>query len=184
MFTSGVTRSLRDAHRAEQTATRLGRQLMSGQKIQTASDDPATWLEGKRSQSTAGFLDTIHTGLVDTSTSVQIADTTMQAIGKHLDIMSGTLRQALEYPAGDVARQQAVASFNGVLQQIDDMVYTTPQTGARNLLSGVNVAVLVGLRGEQKIVHAQRVDSSAAGLKLAALAIHGMAQSPRRAPGK
>src|SRR5438045_3541682 len=146
MFSSGVTRSLRDASRAEEAAARLGRQLMTGQKIQAPKDDPSTWLEAARGRSAAGLLDAIHTGLTEAATNIQIADTSMQAIGKHLDVMHGALKQALEFAPGDPARLQAIRNFNNVLPQIDDMVYTTPQAGARDLMSGGSIAVRVGLQ--------------------------------------
>jgi flagellin len=164
MFTSGVIRSLRDASQAEQTATRLGRELMTGQKVETAADDPAVWLSARRGQSSAALLDTIHTGLSDAATNIQIADTTMQAIGEHLKTMQGVLQQALEYPPGDPARLQAITNFNNILPQIDSLVGTTPQAGARDLMSGGDINVMVGLDGEAKTVHAQPVDSASLGV--------------------
>src|SRR5438067_8660417 len=119
MFSSAVSRSLRDASRAEQTATQLGRQLMSGRKIEAPKDDPSTWLEAARSQSAAGLLDAIHTGLNEAATNIQIADTTMQTIGQHLNIMQGALGQARDAAPGDPARRQAILNFNNIIPQID-----------------------------------------------------------------
>jgi flagellin-like hook-associated protein FlgL len=164
MFTSGVARSLRDASQAAETATRLGSQLTTGRKIQAPDDDPSTWLEAARSQSAAGLLDVIHTGLSEAATDIGIADTTMQAIGKHLDTMTGSLTGALEHPSGTPERDQAISDFNTTLQQIDQMVSTTAQAGARDLMSGGDLNVLTGLHGEQKTIHAQPVTASALNL--------------------
>ena len=172
MYISGVSGSLRDANRAEETINRLSRQLITGQKIERAADDPTTWLEAARGQSAAGLLDVIHTGLTKAATNIQIADTTMQAIGSQLAIMQSALQQALESAPGDQARTDSLTNFNTVLQQIDGLVYSTPQPGARSLLSGGNMDVLSGLQGEQKTIRGQQVDTGPAGLAISAMPLN------------
>src|SRR5690242_9136792 len=116
MFTSGVSRSLRDMHRADDATARLARQLMTGRKLETAANGPSAWLAAERAGSAAGYLDAIHTGLNEAATGIRVADQTMQAIGEHLQIMQGQLEQARQYPPGDPARAQLTADFNTVRQ--------------------------------------------------------------------
>jgi flagellin-like hook-associated protein FlgL len=174
--TSAVTSSLRDVSKANESATRLGQQLITGKKVATAQDDPSAWLESSRAQSTASYLDAIHTGLNELATNINVADTAMQAIGQLVATMQGQIQEAQLYPAGDPVRQQLIISTNQTRQQIDDLVNTSTQTGARNLMSDPaadpqagNIHALVGLNGEVKIVHAQQVDTGPEGLNISNL---------------
>jgi flagellin len=175
-FTSGINQSLSNIESADQAATRLSQQLSSGRKIQTAEDDPSTWLEASRADSTSTYLDAVHTGLQEVSTDLSVVNTAMQAIGGYLSSMQGQLQQALSYPAGDPNRQQYIANYNTILQQIDQTVNTESQAGARNLMSDPatdpqagNLQVLVGLNGQTRTVHAQEVDTGPNGLNVPAL---------------
>ena len=169
MFTSGVSHSLRDVHSADETTTRLGRQLMTGKKIGTPADGPSVWLAAARAGSTSSFLDAIRNGLNEAATNIRVADQTMAAIGEHLQTMQAQVEQALQYPAGDPARDQFIANFSVVRGQIDDLVSTASPPAARNLLGTASLDVLVGLRGERRTVHAQPVDSGPGGLNLPVL---------------
>jgi flagellin len=160
MATSAIKGSLRDVSKAGQAATRLGQQLTTGKKVQTPQDGAFTWLEAGRAQSTAGYLDAIHTGLNEVATNIRVAATTMQAIGELMGTMQGQLRQAQKYPAGDPIRQQLISDANGIRRQIDDLVNTTAQPGARNM---------IGLNGEGKTVHGQQVDTGPGGLNISVL---------------
>jgi len=173
MISSTVNGSLRDLSKAGKSATRLGQQLITGKKVQSPADNPAAWLQAGRAQSTAGLLDAIHAGLNELATNIQVADTTMQAVGRDLGTMQSQLEEALKHPAGDPVRQQLVASFNSTRQQIDDLVNGTSQAGARNLMTDPasnpqagDIQALVGLTGEMKIVHAQQVDTGKTGLQV------------------
>lgn len=166
MFTSGVSRSLRDVHRADETTARLGRELMTGKKLGSAADAPSAWLGAQRAGSTAGFLDAIHTGLNEAATSIRVADQTMAAIAQHLQIMQGQVEQAMQYPPGNPARNQSIADFNTVRGQLDELVNTAKPDTARNLMGAGSLNVLVGLHGEHRTVHAQAVDPGPAGLNL------------------
>jgi hypothetical protein len=175
-ITSVVNGSLRDISKAKQTATKLGQQLITGKKVETPVDDPSAWLEAGRAQSTAGYLDAVHTGLNELATNIQVADTTMQAIGQDLGTMQGLLEEAQKQPVGDPMREQLLASFNSTRQQIDDLVNTTSQASARNLMTDPalnpqagDIQALVGLNGESRIVHAQPVDTGPAGLDVSDL---------------
>src|SRR5579871_4365824 len=102
--TSAVTGSLRDVSKANEAATRLGQQLITGKKVATPQDDPSAWLESGRAQSTASYLDAIHTGLNELATNISVADTTMQAIGQLVSTMQGQIQEAQAYAAGDPVR--------------------------------------------------------------------------------
>jgi hypothetical protein len=175
---SSARGSLRDLSQASEAATRLGQQLTTGKKVRTPKDDPATWLQAGRAQSTAGYLDAIHTGLNELATNIRVANTTMQAIGSHLSTMKSQLEQALKYPAGDSTRQQLITNADGMRQQIDDLVNTAVPSGARHLLSDPvidpqagDVQALVGINGERKIVHRQQVDTRPGGLNISKLLV-------------
>jgi hypothetical protein len=114
--------------------------------------------------------------LNELATNIRVADTTMQAIGQLVATMQGQIQEAQLYPAGDPVRQQLIASTNQTRQQIDDLVNTTSQTSARNLMSDPaidpqagNIQALVGIHGEVKTVHAQQVDTGPAGLNIAGI---------------
>jgi flagellin-like hook-associated protein FlgL len=171
--------SLRDLGKASKTASKLGQQLITGKRVAAAQDDPSAWLAAGRAQSTAGQLDAIHTGLNELATNISVADTTMQAIGKLVSTMQGELQQAQKYAVGDPVRQQLISSSNAMRQQIDDLVNTTSQSGARNLmadpandLDAGDVQALVGLNGDIKVVHAQQVDTGVNGLNIAAVPLN------------
>jgi flagellin-like hook-associated protein FlgL len=173
MITGAVNGSLRDLSKAGKAAAKLGQQLTTGKKVQTPADNPSAWLQASRAQSTAGYLDAVHTGLNELATNINVADTTMQAVGEHLGTMKGLLVAALKLPAGDPNRDQLVAGFNSTRQQIDDLVNTTSQTGARNLMMSPaknaqagNILALAGLNGQVKNVHAQQVDTGVNGLNV------------------
>lgn len=179
MIPSAARASLKDLSQAGKTAARLGQQLTTGKKVQAAQDDPSTWLQARRAQSAAGYLDAIHTGLNEVATNIRVADTTMQAIGEHLAAMQGQLEQAQKYPAGDPVRQQLISGSNGTRQQIDDLVNTAVPAGARNLLSdpasnpqAANIQALVGIHGELKTVHRQQVDTGPDGLNISGLSVN------------
>jgi flagellin-like hook-associated protein FlgL len=176
---SAAGRSLRDFHQARAAVTRLGQQLITGKEIQKPQDGPAKWLAASRAQSTITYLDAIHTGLNEVATTIRVAATTMQAIAEHLATMQGQLEQASRYPAGNPIRQQLIASSNATRRQIDDLVNTTLQTGARNLMSDPagnaqagDIHVLVGLNGECETVHGEQVDTGPGGLNLANLPVN------------
>src|SRR5690349_12054461 len=113
MVPSAARASLSDLSKASEAAAPLGQQLITGKKVQTPRDGPSAWLEAGRAQSTAGYLDAVHTGLNELATIIRVADTTMQAIGEQLVAMHGQLEQAQKYPAGDPAREQLISSANG-----------------------------------------------------------------------
>jgi flagellin-like hook-associated protein FlgL len=176
--TNTAAASLRDIGKATTAATRLGQQLITGKKVDKPQDGPSTWLQASRAQSAAGYLDAIHTGLTELATNIRVVDTNMQAIGRLLGIMQGQLEQAQKYPAGDPVRQQLISGANGSRKQIDDLVNTTAQDGARNLMtdpaknpSAGPIQALVGLDGQLKTVHPQVVDSGSAGLDIPVLSI-------------
>src|SRR6476469_7039233 len=100
MFTGPVTRSLRDVRSADEASTRLGRQLMTGRKLETTADAPSAWLAAGRAEAAAGYLGAIHTGLNEAATSIRVADQTMDAIGRHLELMKTNLQQAIQLPVG------------------------------------------------------------------------------------
>jgi flagellin len=173
LFATGVNRSLRDINRADQAASKLGQQLISGKKVQTAEDNPSAWLQAGRAQSAATGLNAIQTSLEEITTDLSVVTTTMQAVGKDLTTMQGIARQALVSPAGDPNRQQLIDSYNTVRQQIDTLVDTTSEDGARNLMTDPawnplagNLQSLVGLNGELKTVHAQVTDTGGNGLNV------------------
>ena len=173
MISGAINGSLKDLSKASKTATKLSKQLITGKKVQTPSDNPAAWLQAGRAQSTAGYLDAIHSGLNELATNIQVADTTMQAIGQDLDTMQGQLEEAQKQPAGNPIREQLIANFNSTRQQIDDLVNTTSQPGARNLMmdpaknvQAGNIQALVSLNGQTMIVHAQQVDTGKNGLNV------------------
>jgi flagellin len=173
LFTTGVNRSLRDISRADQAASKLGQQLISGKKVQTAEDNPSAWLQAGRAQSAATGLDAIQTSLEEITTDLSVVTTTMQAVGKDLTTMQGIARQALVSPAGDPNRQQLIDSYNTVRQQIDTLVDTTSEDGARNLMTDPawnplagNLQSLVGLDGELKTIHSQVIDTGGNGLNV------------------
>jgi flagellin-like hook-associated protein FlgL len=177
--TSALAGSLRNLSQANEAATRLGQQLITGTKVATPQDDPSVWLESGRARSTAGYLDAIHTGLNELATNIRVADTTMQAIGQLVSTMQSQLQEAQAYAAGDPVRKQLITSANATRQQIDDLVNTTSQTGARNLMSDPaidpeagDIRALVGLDGEVKTVHARQVDTGPGGLNIAALPVN------------
>lgn len=178
MTTTAVSGSLRDISKAKEAATRLGQQLITGKKVQRAQDDPSAWLEAGRAQSAAGYLDAIHTGLIELETNLQGADTTMQAIGELLATMQGQLEQAQKYPAADPFREQLISNANGTRQQIDDLANTTVQPGAWNFMSDPakdphagDIQALVGLDGELRTVHGQQVDTGPDGLNISKLPV-------------
>jgi flagellin len=176
IFTSAVNGSLHDISGADQATAKLSRELTTGRKIDTPEDGPSAWLEASRARSTASYLDAVHTGLNEVGTNIQVVDTTMQAIGQNLKTMQGLLDTAGNYPTGDQNRQHLISSFNTVRQQIDQIVNTTAEPAARNLMSdpAVNpqagdIQVLVGLNGGLRTVHRQQVDTGANGLNIPAL---------------
>ena len=176
--TNGATGSLRDISKADTAVSRLGQQLITGKRVQNPEDGPSTWLQAGRAQSAAGLLDAIHTGLNELATNIRVADTTMQSIGSMLGIMRGQLEEAQKHPVGDPMRQQLIAGANTARQQIDDLVYTTSQSGARNLMSDTAknsdagpIQAMVGINGEVKTVHAQQVDTGAGGLDIPILTV-------------
>jgi flagellin-like hook-associated protein FlgL len=176
MFTSGINRALDSVKSADLAATWLGQQLTTGRKIQAAENDPSTWLEAKRADSASTYLDAVHAGLDEVSTNLAVVNTTMETIAQHLQIMQGQLKQALNMPAGDPIRQQYIANFNTVRDQIDQLVNTTSPGVARDLMSDPaadpqtgNMQVLVGANGETRTVHAQEVDTHATGLNISAV---------------
>ena len=178
-FTGAVQGALRDVSKASNAASKLGQQLITGKKVAAAQDGPGAWLEAGRAQSTAGLLDAIHTGLNELATNISVADTTMQAIGKLLSTMQGEIEQAQKYTPGDPIRRQLISDANGTRQQIDDLVNTTAQTGARNLMSDPaknpnagSIQALVGVNGEVKTVNGQQVDSGKNGLNLSAVPVN------------
>jgi flagellin-like hook-associated protein FlgL len=170
---TGVNSSLRDISVADRVAGKLGQQLITGKKVQTPEDDPSAWLQAGRAESTASYLDVIQTGLEEVSTSLNVVATTVQAIGKDLAAMQGSAKEALTYPAGDPSRQQLMEDYNTVRQQIDLLVNTTSESGARDLITASgwnplagNIQSLVGLNGELKVVHAQVLDTGPNGLNV------------------
>jgi flagellin-like hook-associated protein FlgL len=181
--TGAIQGPLGDIGKAGQAATRLGQQLITGRKINKAQDGPSTWLQAARSQSTAGLLDAIHTGLNELATSISAADTSMQAIGKLLSTMQGELEQAQKYQPGEPERRQLIVNANGIRQQIDDLVYTTSPAGARNLMSDPNrnaaagsIQAVVGINGEAKVVHSQQVDVGKNGLNISLVPVNASDQ--------
>ena len=164
MFTGPVTRALRDVRSADEASTRLGRQLMTGRKLETSADGPSAWLAAGRAGAAAGYLDAIHTGLNEAATSIRVADQTMDAIGRHLELMQTNLQQAIQLPVGDPARDGLIADFSVVRQQVDDLVNTPVAGGVQDLFHGSNIDVLVGLHGERRTVHAQQIDTGPGGL--------------------
>lgn len=169
IFTSGVSRTLRDVHSADDSTARLGRELMTGKKLEGSADGPAAWLAAQRAGSTAGYLDVIHTGLNEAAVNIRVADQTMQAIGEHLKVMQGQLAEAQQYRGDDRQRRHLIADFNTMRQQIDDLVNTTSPQGARNLMTGGDIDVLVGMHGESRRVHGQPVEVGPSGLNLPTL---------------
>jgi flagellin-like hook-associated protein FlgL len=175
-FTSGIARSLLDLNRANRAADTLGRQLASGKKIERPEDDPGTWAEADRVKSSASFLDAIHTGLNMVATNVRVADTAMQAIENEIGVMQDVLREALTHPPGDPARNALVNTFTTVHGQIDELVNTTHDEGARRILSDPAVYpqagdlhVVIGPNGAQGTVHARQVHTGPGGLNIPAL---------------
>jgi len=152
--------------------------LITGKKVQKPQDGAFTWLQAGRAQSTATYLDAIHTGLNELAMNIRVAATTMQAIGEHLATMQAQLEQALKYPAADPIREQLISNSNGTRRQIDDLVNTTLQAGARNLMSDPakdpragDMQALVGLSGERKTIHGRQVDTGPGGLNISKLPV-------------
>jgi len=177
--TGAVQQSLRDVGRASKAASKLGQQLITGKKVDSAQDGPSAWLESSRAQSTAGLLDAIHTGLNELATNISVAGTAMQAIGKLLTTMQGQIEHAQKYPAGDPTRQALISGANGTRQQIDDIVYTTTPAGARDLMadpaqdsSAGAIQALVGVNGEVKVVRGQQVDVGQNGLNISLVPVN------------
>ncbi len=176
MFSTSISQALNSVTGSERAATRLAGQLTSGRKIQTPEDDPSTWLEASRADADSTYLSAVNRGLDEVSTNLSVVNTDMQAIGGYISTMQGQLQQALNYPAGDPNRQQLIADYNQVLDQINQTVNTEPQTGARNLMSDPatdsaagDLQVLVGTNGETRTVHAEEVDTGMNGLNIPAL---------------
>ena len=94
LFATRVNRSLRDISQADQAASKLGRQLITGKKVQAPEDNPSIWLQGGRAQSAATGLDAIQTSLEDVATDLNVVTTTMQAVARDLTSMQGLARQA------------------------------------------------------------------------------------------
>lgn len=175
-FTSGIHQVLDDGKSADRAASRLSQQLSSGKKIQSAEDDPRTWLAARRADSTSSYLDAVRTGLDEVLTDLSVASTDMQAIGSYIGSMQGQLQRALNYPAGDPGRQQYITNYNAIRQQIDQTVNMEQDAGARHLMADPatdpqagDAQVLVGINGETRTVHAVEVDTDPGGLNLPAL---------------
>jgi flagellin-like hook-associated protein FlgL len=166
MFTGGVTNCLRDVRRADETAARIGRQLTTGKKLNAPADGPFPWLAAGRAGTASSALHTIHTALNQVGTTIRVADQSMAAIGKDLQVMQSHLEQAQLYPLGNPARDVLIADYNTLREQIDELVNTTSPEGARKLVAGEDMEVLVGLNGGRKTVHGQLVGTGPLGLNL------------------
>jgi flagellin len=176
LFTHSVSRSLLDIQRADRATARLGRELNTGNRINSAADDPASWVEASRAQATATYLDAVHTGLHEAATVVHEVDISMGAIGTFLDLMKQQLVQALDRPAGDPNRDALLQNFNRIRQQIDSLVNTAGE-GARKIMSDPAVdpqagdlRVRIGTDGAAKTISARQVHTGATGLHIPAVA--------------
>jgi flagellin-like hook-associated protein FlgL len=174
--THGIAQTLLDLRSAERAAGRLGQQLNTGSKLTSPADDPALWAEADRAQSTTTYLDAVHTSLNEVAGNVHVADMAMDAISRHIDIMKQQLAEALDYLPGDPGRDQRITNFNTIRQQIDLLIQTTRDPGARRIMADPAVdptagdqQIITGPDGARKTIHAREVHTGPTGLNIPAL---------------
>ncbi len=175
-FTSGVTWSLLDLARIGRTSATRSQELITGRKVNSPEDDPGAWSAASRSLARASYLDAIHTSLTVAARHVSVADAAMAAIARNLDQMKGHLIDALACPPGDPVREGLIRSSNLVRRQIDPLVNTTLDVGARKLMADPalfpdagDLPILADAQGTRKVIHAQPVHTGPTGLNVADL---------------
>jgi hypothetical protein len=105
-----------------------------------------------------------------------VADMAMDAISRHTDIMKQQLAEALDYLPGEPGRDQRITNFNAIRQQIDQLIETTRDAGARRIMADPAVdptagdqPIITGPDRARKTIHAREVHTGPTGLNIPAL---------------
>jgi flagellin len=169
---SQILDNLRIINRDFETVTN---QLSTGKKINSSKDDPAAWARIKSSRAEFGQFTAINDSLNSVAGSIHIADSAMNAIGKTIEEMNGTLSTITEnsppLPVGDTERTRLIQSYNEMRNQIDQLA-TSSDEGARKIMSDPAVSgpgdwtIVIGPNGMTRTIRKEEVHTGPTGLDI------------------
>ena len=165
-----VLYNLRLANRDLETVTT---QLSTGQKVNSSQDDPVVWSSIMRSRSEFSNFTAINDSLNTVATSIQIADTTMDTIGKTVDDMKNALQSILQQvpplSIGSEQRTMLLQTYAELRAQIDQLANPT-DAGAKKIMAGPDDwTVVIGPNGMTRTVRKEEVHTGPSGLNIPAL---------------
>lgn len=159
----------------DKTVDKLSERLSSAKKINGPEDNPVEWHRIQRQQADYARLSIVNEQLTQVATSVKVADTSMDTIGKTMDIAKATLESIVKndppLPPGSKERETLLKSFSGLRQQIDQLSQP-PDEGARKILGDPaevgqgDWTFEIGQNGMVKVVRKEEVHTGPTGLNI------------------
>lgn len=175
-FQVGISQTLYNLRRISQDLETVTTQLSTGKKVNSSQDDPVEWASIMRSRSEFSNFTAINDSLASVATSIQIADGSMDTIGKMIDNMTTTLQSIMQtvppLPVGSEERTKALQSYAELRAQIDQLANPT-DAGAKKVMAGPDDwTVVVGPNGMTRTVRKEEVHTGPTGLNVAALTVN------------
>lgn len=162
--------------RFDGTSADPGRPSKTGEKMNAPKDGVPKRAQADESRVSFRVLQSVKDGLNSAAGSIRIADTTMGAIGTAIESMKEKLLSIVKnyppYPPGSEERIAYLNSFNALRSQIDRLIASSGDAGAREILAdpgGLNIPSLDPSTATDAEIEAALTNLDAAGAEAKSL---------------
>jgi flagellin len=169
-FQIGVSQILYNLKLINRDFETITTQLSTGKKVNSPKDDPAAWASIRRNRNEFDNYTAVNDSLNGVATSVKIADSSMNAIGKTMEEMRNSLETITgttpPLPVGDPQRDKLIQAYNQMRDQIDQLASPSDE-GAKKLLTGPDDwTISIGPNGMVRTIRAEEVHVGPTGLNI------------------
>ena len=169
-FQIGINQTLYNLRLISRDYETVTTQLSTGKKINSSQDDPVVWASIMRSRSEFSNFTAINDSLNTVATSIQIADSSMDTIGKTIADMKTSLESITgkvpPLPVGSEERTKLLQTYAELRGQIDQLANPT-DGGANKIMAGPDDwTVVVGPNGMTRTVRKEEVHTGPTGLNI------------------
>lgn len=180
---SSINRELLNYRQLENTLDELRQQMSSSKKISDSKDDPIGWSKATKDRFEYQSRQTTNDTLTEVARNITVADLSMEAIGKHIQLMKAELQRVVtdysSYPPGDPVRASILTSYMDLREMIDQLATPSGDVGAKKIMADPAIVagagdwtVPVDANSHYATIYSRQVHTGSTGLDIPALNIN------------